>query len=61
MNKVAIETGFPCVPTIYKIEGGGWGAFSRGALVRRYDLIGGYLFGGGFGAFYGVGAYLPSF
>ena len=41
--------------------GGGWGAFSRGALVRRYDLIGGYLFGGGFGAFYGVGAYLPSF
>ena len=36
VNKVAIETGFPCVPTIYKIEGGGWGgggAFSRGALV----------------------------
>ena len=35
VNKVEIETGFPCVPTIYRIEGGGWGggAFSRGALV----------------------------
>ena len=41
-NKVAIETGFPCIPTIYESEGGG-----EGALVWYYGLGGGRLFGGG--------------
>ena len=68
VNKVAVETDFPCVPIICKSEGGEWGgggkgAYLRGELVWHYDPVSGYLFGGGGEgcAFYNVGAYLPSF
>jgi len=47
-NEVAIETGFPCIPTIYESEGGGKGALIReGVLVQYYGQVGGRLFGGG--------------
>ena len=53
INKEAIETGFPCIPTIKKTDGGGKGAHIRGgvclifwpkrwALIREWKLIQGY-------------------
>ena len=40
INKVAIETGFPCTPTICIKDSVGGG---EGALVRCFGLVGGRL------------------
>ena len=37
INKEAIETGFPCIPTIKNSDGGGGGgAYSRGSM---FDIL----------------------
>ena len=50
VNKVVVETGFPCVPIISKSEGGEWGgggkgAYLRGELVWHYDPVSGSIWG----------------
>ena len=47
LNRVAIETCFPCNPTIQEREGrlGGEGAFLRGMYVWNYDQGGGHYSG----------------
>lgn len=44
MNKCAIDTGFPCIPTILESEGGGGRGYLRGGVLvwNNYGTGGAY-------------------
>ena len=42
INKVAIETGFPCIPAIKESDGEGRGTYLRGVIVWYWVLIRGW-------------------